>query len=138
MTFLTLIGTEVKVTGWGNIYPSSLLGSSNSRASTARKLDAKVRDQPSGYCRGSRFNPQTEFCYGTASRNGVVCKLDDGDPIILRHRVRDPEFGFFELHQVGIQARGHEKCNSSLTVATRLSPYTKWISDEMVIFRNIS
>ena len=97
-------------------------------AKFSRKLNAKVVDRSNRLCGSKVFNNDAEFCYGTSAENGLVCKLDDGDPIL--RQVPD-EVGRFQWRQVGIQSHGHENCDAEYTVATRLSTYAGWIANRI-------
>ena len=119
------------VTGFGNTDPSS----SVIYHTGGRKLYAKVVDPPNDHCGAVQFSKEREFCYGAPPGEGVVCKFDDGDPIFLPHEIPDFESGMLQWHQVGIQSRGHEKCDAQYTVATRLSAHVDWIVSTLLALR---
>ena len=118
------------VTGFGNTDPLSF----KRQLPHARKLNAKLVDLPNDHCGRVQFSKEREFCYGAPPGEGVVCKHDDGDPIVLPHEIPDPESGRLQWHQVGIQSRGHEKCDAQYTVATRLSAHVDWIVSTLLAF----
>jgi len=97
----------------------------------ARKLSGKVvdKDQANVLCGGAAFNPENEFCYRVPHIDGVLCKHDDGDPI-LEWVLGAPG----KWQQVGIQVRGHEHCDSQYTIATALGPHSAWIYYWEIIF----